>query len=371
MKVGRSFFAKFLLSINILAVMGLFASYGASYISPDKLWVFGFFGLAYPIFLIVNAIFVLVWLMLWKRFAFISLIAILLGWNSLLSHFPVRITQPVVPAGLALKVVTFNVHHFYGNQRAESIPETRGKITNFLAEEGADIICIQEFFAIGDTFSKTFDRFAKTIRMDHYAFKNYKTFYNKRKIVAIASFSKYPIVNTGSFQLQDRLLFAIYSDIVIKGDTIRVYNLHLESIRFGNDDYSFYAQFTEPAKETAPLSEGSKRMLSKLRRSFILRAKQVQLIANHIADCPYPVILAGDFNDTPSSYTYHQLTAGLFDAYREVGKVFFEGTYSGKLPSFRIDYILHSREFKPLEYKKIEVDLSDHYPITSTLILNP
>jgi endonuclease/exonuclease/phosphatase family metal-dependent hydrolase len=267
-------------------------------------------------------------------------------------------------------VVSFNVHSLYGNQRAESIPETRSKVTELLAEQKGDIICIQEFFAMGEDFSKTLTKFTKSIQLDYYFFKNYQEFWNKRKINAIATFSRYPIVNSGYFNLPDKSLFALFSDIVIKGDTIRIYNLHLESIRFGNDDYSFYSHLTDPEKEVTPLKEGSKRMLWKLRKAFILRSKQVHILTGHIAACRYPVVLAGDFNDSPSSYTYHQLTTGLSDAFKEAGNRFFEGTYAGKLPSFRIDYILHSGEFHAMTYKKIDVMISDHYPITSTLVFN-
>jgi len=153
-------------------------------------------------------------------------------------------------------------------------------------------------------------------------------------------------------------------------DTIRIYNLHLESIRFGNDDYSFYSQLTDPDKDATPIKEGSKRMIWKMRKAFMLRSKQVHQLARHVKASPYPVILAGDFNDTPSSYTYHQLTTDLSDAYKEAGEKFMEGTYSGKLPSFRIDYILHSKEFHTLSYKKFDVDLSDHFPIAATMVFN-
>ncbi|MEI7499404.1 MAG: endonuclease/exonuclease/phosphatase family protein [Bacteroidota bacterium] len=368
--MNRSFFLKFLLFINLMAVIGLLASYCAGYISPEKFWFFAFFGLAYPVLLIINLVFVTLWLIMWKRFIFLSLISILVGWNSLLSIYPFHFSKQTAPTGLKIKVVSFNVHSLYGSQRAESIPETRSKVTEFLAKQKGDIICIQEFFAIGEDFSKTLTKFTKSIQLDYYSFKNYKDFWNKRKINAIATFSRYPILNSGHFKLQDGSLFALFSDILIKKDTIRVYNLHLESVRFGNDDYSFYSRLTDPDTEGTPLREGSKRMIWKLRKSFILRSKQVHNLATHIAACPYPVILAGDFNDTPTSYTYHQLTIGLFDSFKEAGNELFEGTYAGKLPSFRIDYILHTREFQALTYKKIDVELSDHYPITATMAFN-
>jgi endonuclease/exonuclease/phosphatase family metal-dependent hydrolase len=155
-------------------------------------------------------------------------------------------------------------------------------------------------------------------------------------------------------------------------DTVRVYNLHLESIRFGNEDYSFFSQITEPdIEETTPIKEGSKRMMWKLRKAFILRSKEVNILSKHLASCPYPVVLSGDFNDTPTSYAYHQLTNSLSDSFVESGSGLFQSTYAGQLPSFRIDYILHSAHFKAVSYAKMEINLSDHYPITTTLIKIP
>ena len=120
-----------------------------------------------------------------------------------------------------------------------------------------------------------------------------------------------------------------------------------------------------------PIKEGSKRMFWKLRKAFILRSMEVNTLTKHIAACRYPIILAGDFNDTPSSYSYRQLTLQLTDSFKEAGNGFFESTYAGRFPSFRIDYILHSKKFSAQAYKKFDIELSDHYPITSTLIFHP
>lgn len=167
----------------------------------------------------------------------------------------------------------------------------------------------------------------------------------------------------------------MFADVVINRDTIRLYNLHLESIHFGSEDYTFYSHLTEPDNETdienVHLKEGSKRLLWKLRRAFVLRSSQVEMLYKHLAASPYPVVLAGDFNDTPSSYTYHQLTRNLHDSYIDAGSGFLESTYAGKFPNFRIDYILYSSQFRSAFYQKFDVSLSDHYPITSTLVFKP
>ncbi|MCX6279725.1 MAG: endonuclease/exonuclease/phosphatase family protein [Bacteroidetes bacterium] len=370
MNKGRKILTVTLLVLNLVSVVSLLASYVAAFINPGKAWIFAFFGLAYPVILLINIIFVFIWLILWKRYIFISLICILLGWNNLRSLYPFRFYASSPSNGISLKVLSYNVHRLYGQNRSTRSGETRSKVTDFLAGQKADIMFIQEFFARGEDYLVTLEKFTKSINLEYYSFTNYRSFQYKQKINAIAIFSKYPIVNSGHFKLQDGSLFAVFADIVINEDTIRLYNLHLESIRFGNEDYSFYSHLTEPdnENEAIQLKEGSKRMLWKLRKAFILRAAQVTILSDDVAMCRYPVILGGDFNDTPSSYTYYQLTQTLNDSFKESGNGFFESTYLGKFPSFRIDYIMYSSHFKSVEYKKIDISLSDHYPIVSTLI---
>ena len=369
MKNSRSLSRILLVSVNLIIVICLLLSYSAAYLSPGKYWVLAFFGLAYPVFLLFNIFFILVWLVFWKRYIFLSLITVLAGWNTLRTIYPFRISSPDARVHSTIKIVSFNVHSLYGNQRGDNISEMRSKVTEFLASDRADIICIQEFFAIGEDFTKTLDRFTKAIRLEHFFFKNYQEFWNKQKINAIATFYRYPIVSTGTYNLPDKSLYAIFTDVLINSDTVRIYNLHLESIRFGDDDYSFYSHLTDPGMEQTPLEVGSKKMMWKLRKAFIFRATQVESLIRDIAGSPYPVILAGDFNDSPASYTYHQLTTLLSDTFIQAGSGFFGSTYAGKFPAFRIDYILCSEAFSAVSYHKYDVDLSDHYPITATLSL--
>ena len=371
MSGSRTFLRKLIVILNMLASAGLLLSYGAGYISPDRFWILAFFGLSYPIWLIINIFFVFFWLFLWKKMIFLSLICILAGWNSLMTIYPYRFASQKPIVGIPIKTVSFNVHSLYGNQRGEHVPGTKSKVTEFLAGQKADIICIQEFFAYGEDYSQTLVKFSQSIALPYYYFKNYQEFYNKQKINAIATFTRYPVVNTGHFKLQDHSLYGIFTDVIVNHDTIRVYNVHFESIRFGDDDYSFYSHLTDPDKEKTPIKVGSKRMMWKLRKAFILRSTEVNNLVKHIESCRYPVILAGDFNDTPSSYSYHQITSLLEDSFKEAGSGLFGSTYAGKFPSFRIDYILHSGKFIARDYQKFDIDLSDHYPVASTLVFHP
>ncbi len=362
-KKGKSFFTILLLIINLLFVLCLLVSYLAPYISPEKIWILAFFGLAYPIWLAVNLLFVLLWLLLWKRYIWISILAIALGFTFLLASFQFR--SLVAPPAGSMKILSYNVHSLYGISPEKSGKRTRSEVSNLLIAEKPDFACIQEFYVRSDDSTEIIGKFAASVYLPEYAYKNYYTIKDKKRVNAIVTVSKYPVVRTGSLRLNNLNVFAIFSDHLVGKDTIRVYNLHLKSINLGDDDYSFYAHLTETEKKAPEgLKDGSIKIIAKLRRAFALRAQQVDILVAHIHDSPYPVIICGDFNDSPTSYTYHEMTAGLNDSFRKAGKGIFGNTYAGKFPSFRIDYILYGSPFKAFSYKRYNTDLSDHYPIS-------
>ena len=154
-----------LLVLNLFAVAALLCSYAAAYVSPGTFWLFAFFGIAYPLILIINLFFVVMWLVLWNRYIYISLIVLLLGFNDLITIFPIRTGLPQTHIRKSLRVVTFNVDRLYGNQIDNSLTEARSQVTDFLAEEGADLVCVQEFYAIGEEDMKTLHKFSRSIKL--------------------------------------------------------------------------------------------------------------------------------------------------------------------------------------------------------------
>jgi hypothetical protein len=178
-------------------------------------------------------------------------------------------------------------------------------------------------------------------------------------------------LNWEALRLPGKHVFAVYSDLLIDEEKIRVYNVHLESIRFEYDDYSFYTSLSEPDLDKHKFKDGFSKIIEKLRKAFIQRAQQVDILEQSIEKSPYPVVVCGDFNDTPSSYTYNILTNNLYDSFRKAGGDFLGRTYAGSFPSFRIDYILFSKSFKAYEYHKFDIDLSDHYPVSVFLNITP
>ncbi|MCX6244226.1 MAG: endonuclease/exonuclease/phosphatase family protein [Bacteroidetes bacterium] len=363
---GHPFFRRLMLVINILAVAALLCAYAAAYISPARYWFFAFCGLAYPYILLLNLFFILLWLLSWKKFIFISILAVLLGYNQLLSMVQYRKQDAQGHPQGALKILSYNVHSLYEIQKTGKKGMMLSKVTDFLIQQKPDILCIQEFYLRSEDSLKVLQKFTGGLNASHYFLKNYRDMSGRKRIFALATFSRYPISGVGTLRLKDRNTFATYTDLIIGNETVRVYNIHLESIRFGKDDYSFYAQLTDQNSEQDDkfsLKSGSFKIFSKLRKAFVIRANQVDLLKKDIANSPYPVIICGDFNDTPASYTYHEMTRGMHDSFRRAGSGIFGNTYTGNFPSFRIDYILYDDAFTAFNYSKINVNLSDHYPV--------
>ena len=178
----------------------------------------------------------------------------------------------------------------------------------------------------------------------------------------IATFSKYPIIRKSAkhFAKKGGNIFII-SDIKIGNDTISVFNTHLESIHFGWSDYKFIQNLNNDVEQDE--LKGSLTILRRLRKAFVKRASQVEVLVDSIKASKHPVIVCGDFNDTPSSYTYSVLSNGLKDAFKESGNGSGK-TYAGPFPSFRIDYIFHDKRMKSAAFRTIKESLSDHYPLS-------
>jgi len=287
----------------------------------------------------------------------LSLIAVVAGWG-ILSRY-VQINGKETEKG-EIKLLTYNVQHFHTSRNREQ-REKANKIVDFLQHENADIICLQEVrLRKYDIFNlkNTVDKLG-TIQHYQYA-RSSSTF-------GSVTMTRYPIVNMGEIRFENSGNITIYTDLHIKEDTVRIFNVHLQSYRIDPDHYSIIDSLDiNEEKDIREVRE----LGGKLKHAFQLRAKQVREIRKYIDNSPYPVIVCGDFNDTPVSYSYHKMRGSLEDAFVCSGAGFGR-TYIGKLPSFRIDYIFHSNTFKSYNFKTYDFRMSDHLPISCELIRTP
>ncbi len=351
-----------ILALNVLAVVFLLFSYLSVHISPDKNWLLPFFGLAYPYLLLINVAFVVLWSIRRKWLFLFSLLAILAGWNHIGRTYRISGASDYLPGVEYFKVTSYNVKNLSNDNVDLLDHRIRNNIIDYLDRTGSDIICLQEMMVIHKDPDAFIDSLSNVFGLPYHSYAPYSE-EQKRFIDVIFTFSRYPVLRTGALESDSRHNFAIYSDIVKGKDTFRLINVHLESIRLKHEDYSFISGLDLQFEKDEKIRENSLRIFRKLKTAFQKRSIQADRLDVFIKNSPYPVVLCGDFNDTPNSYVYHLLSKGLTDAFIESGRG-FANSYIGKVPSFRIDFIFHDDRFISTEFRRDLVRYSDHYPVS-------
>jgi len=353
---------KILVWINILNSLLLLGAYLNTHVSPNSISYLSYLGLAYPIWLTIALISILFWVFVRRKYALISLITLLIGWNHLRHFFVITVFQPTIEQ--PIKVVSFNVHVF-DMYDLENRIQNRDDIISFLKDESPDIMCFQEFYHENNSVDiSTRDTLISALATENY-YEGYTHDLANERYFGLAIITKYPIIRAGEIKFDnDPNNNCIYTDLVIETDTVRVFNAHLGSIRLQSDDYEFFGDNDGPNGYTD--QEAGQRILKRLKDAFEKRAIQAELVAAEIDRSPYPVIFCGDLNDTPVSYCYRQFSSLLYDAFVGSGNGIGQ-TYIGKVPSNRIDYIFHDENFESANFTTHQVELSDHKPISTEI----
>lgn len=347
--------------LAVIGVLGMILGSVAVSISPNSAQYLAFFGLAYPVWFFL-AVIGLVYSLLRRRWFLLVAIVIVFIVQADFIERTIRIRafsrEEKEENNRQVSVMTYNVRIFDLYNWSEG-SKTRDKIFDFLDQNRVDVLCFQEFYhtdrkGIFDT-KDTLVRFLDNVHVH----ERYTHEMTGKQYFGVATFSKYPIIQSGDLAFEsDANNFCIYSDILVHGDTLRVYNAHLASIRFQQEDYE--------AIEQGPDTEDAKRLAGRLTTAFRKRASQTEKIAEHIATSPHPVVLCGDFNDTPVSYAYELFAAHLRDAFVAGGNG-IGSTYLGTLPFFRIDYVMHSPDIQVEHFETHDVRYSDHRPVEAHL----
>lgn len=352
----------------VAAVLFLLACYGP-YLPPDGWWFLSFLGLGFAILLLVLVFFIFFWILFAPRYILVSLLAMLIGWKGIVSFITLRPIPDFAEQKQerTLRVMHWNVARFLELSRNDnSKSRIRSRMMDMIKRQDADVLCFQEFYH--STNPKYYDNlnFVKDelgYPYVHFAWK----LDGAKQWFGQAIFSRLPIIDSSRIffpkpGLPETILQA---DILFGSDTVRFITTHLQSVQFKKEDYE---RLEEIKSRDDSLLQNSRNIFSKLKKAVVIRGTQADMVRAEIEKSPYPVVVTGDFNDVPNSYTYYTISKGLQDAFLEKG--FGVGrTYSGISPTLRIDYILASKKFEVLQFQRIVRQLSDHYPLVTDLRL--
>ncbi len=351
--VLKKVFHRILLIINVVLGLSLLMSYLAVLINPEDFALPAFFGLAYPYILLLNIFMVIGWAMLLRYEALISVVLIALGAGHFLNYIQLFRTREAKEG--TFKVISYNVHafnYFEGKKGASS----QKNVMNFVKSAKPDIICMQEFFFAGNPAEVA--RMVNTTTGIKFNSHIKLLGSGKNRFYGVATFTSYPIIKKGEVVHPNSSSLTIYTDVVIQKDTFRIYNNYLQSFRLKRMERSFFEELTSAEDKETEV----RNLSARLKKGFISRSNQAKAVRDHIRNCPYPVIVAGDFNDTPVSYAYRKIRKDLNDSFVNSG--YGAGfTYKGNYPPNRIDYILYDNALVNNNFEIVRVRFSDHYPI--------
>ncbi|WP_276089718.1 endonuclease/exonuclease/phosphatase family protein [Pedobacter sp. JY14-1] len=367
-KTGTTFADKLVRLLALVLALMLVLGFLAGRFDPREYPYIPFFGLAYPFVLFLNVL-MIAWWLLRRRWVFAlgTLVLILCGQRALHATFGLIGSKGEGPKAKPehIRMMTYNVHAFrpYGLDATDSV---RHEMLEVIRKEDPDIICFQEYFSRNKGSYAMTDSLKRILRTRHFYFQSSNG--NSYEAFGLAIFSRYPIKGTGVIEFSENSgsNASIYADLLVQGRQIRVYNVHLQSISFKEQDYDYIDKVSQHMDaEIVP----SRRILGMLKRAFIKRSAQVDIMKQNLDSCKTPFLIAGDFNDTPASYAVARMTHSLKNTFVEQGTGLGR-TYNGKFPNFQIDYISATKEFRVLNHRVIEAKLSDHFPVRSDLRLN-
>lgn len=232
------------------------------------------------------------------------------------------------------------------------------RIANYIEETNPDVICFQEY----EVNARNRNILDSILGKWRYRAVSYVLGDGENYGWGLAVYSKYPIRKQNSMRYENSNNSSMWVDIAVRRDTVRVFNNHLQTTEVNEQDRTFISSGDVLLDSTR--NEKAAGIARKLKRNFMIRANQVDSIKDVIHDGTPHVIVCGDFNDTPMSYTYREMKGGFVDAFRKKGRSMV-GTYKDLFGVFRIDYIFHSDDFETISYEIMNHEWSDHNPVVA------
>ncbi len=365
-----------LVIINLMISAPMFALYFLPGLSPSAQSVFNLLPLAFPYLLLLQILFVLIWLFVNRKLVLIPILSVLICWKLIFSLLGSGYSiNNINSSDTQFRIASWNVQLFgFFNNGAEPDPN----MLSYAKTLAADVLCVQELvFSLDDSSSFSLEQLKRRLGYRHAFAGNFRSFgvHANNPLTAqkeyypfcLAIFSNYPIVNQKKIRpLPEYNHTFIWTDLKVGADTIRVFNIHLQSMHFVKKDYEFIETIDQQSADD--LSINGKSLIRKLKDANFQRAVQVLAVRDEVQKSPYPVILCGDLNDVPNSYAYQVLRKDLRDGFSEKG--FGIGrTFQFLAPTLRVDYIFYSDSLPIQRFRVDKGFQSDHKPLVAVFDL--
>lgn len=341
---------KLLVSINYLFAILIILSYLSAWISPEDFWYISFLGLIYPVLFFINGGFVLFWLLNKPAYALISFLTLAIGFRQVVNFYALPFQKSAPAPEVSIKIASYNGGNLVAFTKKYKKPDLHVP-GRYFKSLGADIYCLQEF----------------NKNQLEVILKDLDSSYQYTLTAPLSIISRYPLERTGHLTLPgSKTPFALWADLRLPDlGSMRVYSIYMPSNRVSSDADQLVKDGDLKAQNTW---RKMGRMILKYRDAATRRLLAYRQLEQELFGLQIPYVLAGDFNDVPQSYLYHQITRHHRDSF--ITHRGLATTYGGVIPFLRIDYLFAAPPLSPLSYKRDKVFFSDHYPIISTFALS-
>ena len=358
---------KILVFINVIIAALFLAGANAKYFDPVHWWFLSLLTIALPYLLLSLVLFAFFWLLVKPAWSLLSLAVLLISLTAVKNIFPINFSPgfSIGKEPADIRVMSWNVELF-NILNYKDHPEVKQQMLELINKYDPDIACFQEVVA-GE--NKKAVNYLPDIRKSMH-FKDYlysyqlKDDFDRYHHFGITIFSKLPIVRKQTIvnNPNDYNSTFQFVDVVAGNDTVRIFNIHLQSVKFSKENLNYLDKGSIRTNAT----EESKNVISKIKKGIIKRASQAFFIKDEMNHSPYPIILCGDFNDVPVSYAYETIGAGLQNAFVQKG-FGISRTFSAISPTLRIDNIFTDKTFEIVQFTRVKKVLSDHFPIIADI----
>ena len=334
------FLGKLLKTINVFVVVIYLLACLIPFLPAGRFWWIAVMGLVFPLLFFMIAGFLIGWIIARSRWYLLSLVALLLSWKQLpvMAGLNMPASFAIAKSDKTLRVLTWNISTWgETNKSSDGRFTVRPLMIDLISNQKADVLCFQEFRDTKGVYYH--DSIIPLLAEEGYRYSYYvpTVIHGNALKMGVAIISKYPFVDTANFKYgeDDFAEHLIYADILFNQQKIRIFTTHLQSVRFDEQEYAALRKIKQT--DEAGLKD-SKTIVRKLRDAYKYRGAEADLVKQKIEESPYPVIICGDFNDVPNSYTYFTIKGNLQDAFLKKG-MGLGRTFQYLSPTLRIDYI--------------------------------
>ncbi len=334
----------------------------APFIAPTRTQIPAFLNLAFPI-LLIFAFALLILLVLYRKWVLLGVHVLLLifSWGYIRSYCPIN-TGSGLSKDRDLRVMTYNVMEF-----RECDPITgRPRVADVIQHYSPDIVCLQEGrFSMNEQ---------KNRRMLKQVFGAEYPYIHSIAQKGLTILSRYTIAEDESIYYDSyRNGSHIYLLRLDNDLTLLLVNNHMESYSLGHrekkrfKDYIRALRLRDIPGQFLEIKHRLGPMLNQ--RSGAARKVRSDTESAETKYTPQATIVLGDLNDTPMSYTYHQLRDTRADAFASTG-CGIGVTYNEPPLAFRIDHLFYGGALKAIGSKIPQTKgCSDHHPLIVDFVI--